>query len=53
MGMFDVFTGTKRPSDDTPVRSPGEVYNSILAINRPKAPFVIREGRGGVAFGKL
>ncbi len=45
MGMFDVFTGTKRPPDDTPVRAPGQVYDSILAINRPTAPFVIRDGR--------
>lgn len=45
MGMFDVFTGTKRPADDTPVRDSGEVYNAILAVNRLTAPYVIRDGR--------
>lgn len=45
MGLFDVFTGTRRPDDDTPVRTPGEVYDAILAINRPTAPFLISDGR--------
>ncbi|MET9199226.1 hypothetical protein [Gordonia sp. NPDC003585] len=44
MGMFDRFTGTKRPSADTPPRSATEVRAAILGINRDTAPFVIRDG---------
>lgn len=44
MGLFDMFTGTKRPSVDTPARRPDEVYAALMAVNRPSAPFVIRDG---------
>lgn len=45
MGLFDWFTGTKRPEDGVVARSPQEVYQSLLAVNRPDAPFVVRDGR--------
>lgn len=56
--MFDVFTGTGRPPQNTSTRSPGEVYESILAIDRLTAPLLMSEavaGRTyrGVAFGTL
>ncbi|MBY6414243.1 hypothetical protein HQ346_21330 [Rhodococcus sp. BP-252] len=44
MGLFDMFTGTKRPSADIPARRPDEVYAALMAVNRPSAPFVIRDG---------
>ncbi|QGK68898.1 hypothetical protein GIY23_04495 [Allosaccharopolyspora coralli] len=42
MGMFDWLTGTKRPADGVPPRSPHEVYQALLAVNRPTAPYVVR-----------
>jgi hypothetical protein len=44
MGMFDWLTGTKRPATNTPPKPPQEVRQALLAINRPTAPFVIRDG---------
>lgn len=44
MGLFDMFTGTKRPASGTTPRPQDEVRNSLLALNRPDAPFVIRDG---------
>lgn len=44
MGMFDWLSGTKRPDDDVAPRSPHEVYQALLAVNRPTAPFVVRPG---------
>lgn len=44
MGLFDFFTGTKRPEDHLAPRSVDDVRNAILAVNRPTAPFVIRDG---------
>ncbi len=49
MGMFDWLTGTKRPADGVPARSPHEIYQALLAVNRPTAPFVVRPaGQEGV-----
>ena len=44
MGLFDIFTGTKRPEDHVAPRNADDVRNAILAINRPTAPFVIHGG---------
>lgn len=44
MGLFDWFTGTKRPEDGIVPRSPQEVYQALLSVNRPDAPFVVRDG---------
>ncbi|MBA8822760.1 hypothetical protein FHX42_000089 [Saccharopolyspora lacisalsi] len=44
MGLFDWFTGTKRPEGGVTPRSPQEVYQSLLAVNRDDAPFVVRDG---------
>lgn len=44
MGLFDVFTGTKRPASGTTPQPQHEVHNALLALNRPDAPFLIRDG---------
>lgn len=44
MGLFDWFTGTKRPEDGVVPRSPQEVHQALLALNRTTAPFVVRDG---------
>ncbi|MBE9375655.1 hypothetical protein IQ251_14475 [Saccharopolyspora sp. HNM0983] len=44
MGLLDVFRGIKRPDSDAPVLPADQVRAAILAINRPTAPFIIREG---------
>ncbi len=44
MGLFDWFTGTKRPEGGVTPRSPQEVYQSLLAVNREDAPFVVHDG---------
>lgn len=44
MGLFDIFTGTKRPTGDIEPRSAAEVRVALLAVNRETAPFVIRDG---------
>lgn len=41
MGIFDIFTGTRRPKSGTPVVSTDDVAAAILAINRDTAPFQI------------
>lgn len=45
MGMFDRFTGTKRPMEGITPRSASEVHAALLALNRPDAPFIIRDGK--------
>lgn len=42
--IMDFIRGIKRPDTDTVVRSPDQVRAAILAVNRPTAPFVVREG---------
>ena len=41
MGLFDFFTGTKRPKSGVPAAAAAEVRAAILAINRDTAPFQI------------
>lgn len=40
--LRDTFTGTKRPSSDTPVLSADALKERMMAVNRETAPFVIR-----------
>jgi hypothetical protein len=44
MGLFDWLTGTKRPAAGVTPKSPVEVRAALLAVNRPTAPFIIRDG---------
>lgn len=44
MGMFDWLTGTKKPKPGVAPKSPQDVRQALLAVNRPSAPFVIRDG---------
>ncbi len=41
MGLFDIFTGTKRPKPGVAVATPSELKEALLAVNRPTAPFSI------------
>lgn len=43
MGLFDVFTGTKRPKTGTPVKPQAALRETLLALNRDTAPWHIRE----------
>lgn len=47
MGIMDLFRGIKRPDSGTAVLPPEHVRAAILGINRPTAPFVIRESGEG------
>jgi hypothetical protein len=44
MGMFDWLTGTKRPAAGVVPKSATEVRSALLAVSRPTAPFVVRDG---------
>lgn len=44
MGLFDWLTGTKRPAKGVPPVAPDAMRHEILAVNRPTAPFVVRDG---------
>jgi len=44
MGMFDWLTGTKRPAAGVAPKSATEVRSALLAVSRPTAPFVVRDG---------
>jgi hypothetical protein len=44
MGMFDWLTGTKRPGAGVAPKPATEVRSALLAVNRPTAPFVVRDG---------
>src|ERR1700760_2863454 len=44
MGLFDWMSGTKRPAAGVPAKSVEEVRAALLAVNRPTAPFVVRDG---------
>lgn len=44
MGMFDWLTGTKKPATGVVARTPEEVRESLLEVNRPTAPFLVRDG---------
>jgi hypothetical protein len=45
MGLFDKLTGTKRPADGIAPRSADEVHASLLGLNSPDVPYVIRDDR--------
>jgi hypothetical protein len=44
MGLFDWFSSTKRPESGSLAQPAAQVRESILAINRPTAPFQIIDG---------
>ena len=44
MKFFDWLTVTKRPAAGVPPKSVAEVRADLLAINRPTAPFIVRDG---------
>jgi hypothetical protein len=45
MKLFDWLTGTKRPAAaGVPAKSSAEVRADLLAVNRPSAPFIVRDG---------
>jgi hypothetical protein len=45
MGIFDWLSGTKRPKAGVAPQSAAAVRTGLLAVNRPTAPFVVRDGR--------
>jgi len=42
--MFDWLTGTKRPDAGVVAKPVAEVRAALLAVNRPTAPFIVRDG---------
>jgi hypothetical protein len=44
MKLFDWLTGTKRPAPGVPTKTLAEVRADLLAVNRPTAPFIVRDG---------
>jgi len=44
MAFFDWLTGTKRPAAGVPAKSAAEVRADLLAVNKPTAPFGVRDG---------
>jgi hypothetical protein len=44
MGLFDFLTGTKRPAAGVAPKSAAEVRAALVAVGRPTAPFVVRDG---------
>jgi hypothetical protein len=44
MKLFDWLTGTKRPAAGVLAKTPAEVRAALLAVNRPTAPFIVRDG---------
>ena len=45
MKLFDWLTGTKRPAAGVAAKSAAQVRADLLALNRPTAPFTIRDGQ--------
>jgi hypothetical protein len=45
MGLFDWLSGTKKPAAGVAPRSAADVRAALLAVNRPTAPFIVRDGR--------
>ncbi len=45
MKLFDLFTSTRRPKEGTPVVSPQQMLDRLLALNRPTAPYQILDGK--------
>ena len=46
MKILDWLSGTKRPKAGVAPKSAAEVRADLLAVNRPTAPFVVRDGGG-------
>jgi hypothetical protein len=44
MKAFDWLTGTKRPAAGAPAKTAAQVRADLLAVNRPTAPFIVRDG---------
>jgi hypothetical protein len=44
MKFLDWLTGTKRPAAGVPAKTPAEVRADLMAVNRPTAPFIVRDG---------
>lgn len=44
MGLFDHFTGRKAPAPGVARRDAEDVRAALLDLNRPTAPFVVRDG---------
>ncbi|MFC8228690.1 hypothetical protein [Streptomyces sp. NPDC057287] len=44
MGLFDTLTGTRRPEDDVETRPAEEVRTTLLGLNSPDVPYVVRDG---------
>src|SRR5262245_12338619 len=44
MNLFDWLTGTKRPASSVTAKPPAEVRADLMAVNRPTAPFIVRDG---------
>lgn len=44
MGIFDFLSGSKAAPAGVVRRSPGELREALLAVNRDSAPFVVRDG---------
>jgi hypothetical protein len=44
MKLFDWLNGTKRPAAGVPAKRSAEVRADLLAVNRPTAPFIVRDG---------
>jgi hypothetical protein len=45
MGLFDWMTGTKHPDAGVAPQSADAVRAALLAVNRPTAPFIVRDGK--------
>ncbi|MBC7617390.1 MAG: hypothetical protein H7293_00095 [Candidatus Saccharibacteria bacterium] len=44
MGLFDLFTSTKRPETGVPIQSVTEIRARLLALNRDTAPYQLIDG---------
>jgi hypothetical protein len=44
MKLLDWLTGTRRPAAGVLAKTPAEVRADLLAVNRPTAPFTVRDG---------
>lgn len=44
MGLFDMFSGTKRPPSGTPVLGADEVRARLMGLNRPTSPWQVVDG---------
>jgi len=45
MKLFDWLTGTKRPAAGVAAKSAAQVRADLLALDRPTAPFTVRDGQ--------